>query len=63
MIIKVIYPETDEGKKLFNERFARAQVDLIKEHIEILPLEPESKLELFDNVKLEFKKRAESGCN
>lgn len=53
-------PKSPEGKRELQKKLAQAHIEMIKGYIQKLPWEPDKKVTLYNMVKEEIKKRAES---
>lgn len=58
MKIRMHYPETEEGMAAFNDRLAEIHVNAIIHYIENMTCSPKQKIELYDSIVEEARKRA-----
>ncbi|WP_088186350.1 hypothetical protein [Desulfosporosinus sp. FKA] len=59
MKIRVHMPDTEEGIQQLKMKVAEIHVEAIINNIQKLPCEADRKLELFNTIKIEIRKRAE----
>lgn len=59
MKVDIIYPTTEEGMKALQDKIAETHIQMIKDYIKKLECPPHQKIELFEQIKEDFRIKAE----